>query len=158
MAGATAGTGCDGTQGSTPPVSACVKEYPREEMKAVASADAIRQAVSECQGDDGECRARTSCQGSAAGRSCQADAFITSDAALCVARDNGLEPSIGQLRASLVYDYAYRRVTWSVSNVTYDGARGNRPDAGGGDRGGQALTIDAVDARVLTRYEWTASP
>lgn len=143
---------CDGSQAK--PVDPCITAYPRGQMAQVASLDAVRQAVNECRGDDGPCQASTACQGKPSDRQCEPTEFITADAALCVAQATGLDTGLERLRTGLVYNYAFRRVTWNVSNVVYDGTRGSRPDAGGGARGGQAIAVDATDARVLARYEW----
>jgi hypothetical protein len=148
--------GCDGQQGQERRVDPCVMKFPRGTNQVVASSDAITQAINECRGDDGECKAQAGCQGKPQDRDCNIQRLITSQAALCVAETHGLADGLTQPRTGLVYDYVYRRITWNVSNTMYDGARGARPDSGGGARGGQALTIDAINALVLKTSEWSA--
>lgn len=147
---------CDGAKGESRPPDPCVMKYPRGMNQVVASNDSITQAVTECRGDDGACKAMTACKGSPADRQCDMAALITAQAAACVAEANGLAPGITNPRTNLVYDFVYRRITWNVSNTMYDGARGERPEAGGGVRGGQSATVDAIDARLLNRFDWSA--
>jgi hypothetical protein len=149
--------GCDGDDDAPESLPACVMKYPRGTMPTVAPGDQITQAVNECRGDDGACRAMMACQGTPGDRLCDAKMFITAMAAVCVADANGLARGIvATPRTGLVYDFVFRRITWSVSNTMYDGDRGVRPDAGGGLRGGQSVAIDAITAKVLRSFEWSA--
>ena len=149
--------GCDGDAGSLEAMPACVMKYPRGTMPTVASNDQIVQAVNECRGDAGECRAQLACQGTPADRVCEASMLITAGAAVCVAEASGLARGImGTPRTGLVYDFMFRRITWSVSNTMYDGARGVRPDSGGAVRGGQSMAVDAISAKLLSSFEWSA--
>jgi hypothetical protein len=154
---AAAHAGCDGGEDGSESLPSCVMKYPRGTMPTVASGDQITQALNECRGDDGACRSQMACQGTPADRQCDAKLFITAMAAVCVAEANGLARGImATPRTGLVYDFVFRRITWSVSNTMYDGDRGVRPDAGGGLRGGQSVAIDAITAKVLTSFEWSA--
>jgi hypothetical protein len=157
VVGVVAIVGCGGGEGGPKALPACVMKYPRGTMPTVAPGDQITQAINECRGDDGVCRAQMACQGTPGDRQCDAKLFITAMAAICVADANGLARGIvATPRTGLVYDFAFRRITWSVSNTMYDGDRGVRPDAGGGLRGGQSVTIDAITAEVLKSFEWSA--
>jgi hypothetical protein len=148
--------GCEG-DGSATAADPCVMKFPRGTTQVVAPVDQITQAVNECRGDDGACRAQMACLGSASGRLCDAKMFITANAAVCVAEANGLARGImAQPRTGLVYDFVFRRITWNVSNTMYDGERGERPDGGGGLRGGQSIAIDAITAKLLNRFEWSS--
>ena len=133
-------------------------KYPRGTMPTVAPGDQITQALNECRGDDGDCKAPMACRGMPADRVCDAKVLITAQAATCVAEANGLARGIvATPRTGLVYDFVFRRITWSVSNTMYDGDRGERPDSGvGGVRGGQSVAVDAISGKVLTSFEWSA--
>jgi hypothetical protein len=149
--------GCDGDGGDSKELPACVMKYPRGAMPTVASNDQIIQALGECRGDSGECLAQLACRGAVADRVCDAKLLITANAAVCVAEANGLVRGIQATpRTGLVYDFVFRRITWSVSNTLYEGDRGTRPDSGGALRGGQSLAVDAITAKVLNSFEWSA--
>jgi hypothetical protein len=151
---ATAWAGCDGDELVV--LHECVQANPRGTM-GIASADAVYQAITECQGDSGACMAATACVGEARDRDCNPRGVISSAAAVCVAQANGLEPGIERLRSSLVYNFAHRRLTWNVSNVLYDGAREPPPAGASGQRGGVSMLVDAINAKLLARTEWAAT-
>ncbi len=71
-------------------------------------------------------------------------------AALGIARASGLAAGISDLQAGLSFHGEYRRIVWSVLNTTYD--RGN------GEKGGDALAIDAITGAVLGRTFWGQVP
>jgi hypothetical protein len=147
--------GSDGNEARSLP--ACVMKYPRGMQQPAAPGDQIAQAMSECRGDDGECRAQQACQGAPANRQCDATLLISAQAAVCAAEAGGLKPGIlATPRTGLVYDFVFRRITWSVSNTMYEGERGERPAAGGGLRGGQSMAVDAITAKLLNSFEWSA--
>jgi hypothetical protein len=152
-----AAAGCEGDDGALKPASMCVAMHPRGTMPTVASNDQIVQAVNECRGDSGECLAPLACRGAPADRVCDAQMLITANAAVCAAETSGLARGImATPRTGLVYDFVFRRITWSVSNTLYDGERGSRPDAGGALRGGQSMAVDAITAKVLNSFQWSA--
>jgi hypothetical protein len=154
---AVAAAGCDGGGDDPQALPACVTKYPRGTMPTVASNDQIVQAINECRGDSGQCLAQLACRGTPADRVCDAKLLITAGAAVCAAEANGLARGImATPRTGLVYDFVFRRITWSVSNTMYDGDRGTRPDAGGALRGGQSMAVDAITAKVLNSFEWSA--
>jgi hypothetical protein len=154
---AVAAAGCDGDDDASKTLSACVMKHPRGTMPTVAPNDQIVQALSECRGDSGACLAQLACRGAAADRECDARPLITANAAVCVAEANGLTRGIQATpRTGLVYDFVFRRITWSVSNTMYDGDRGTRPDSGGALRGGQSMAVDAITAKLLNSFEWSA--
>jgi hypothetical protein len=146
------GPACTGDEEADP----CVKAHPRG-MEPISSNDALVQALSECSGDSGECRASTACQGAAADRVCEIAPLISAEAARCVAQGNGLEMGIDRVRVSLVYNYVYRRITWNVNNVTYDASVGAPPPGSNGQRGGQSFLIDAISAKMLAKNDWASS-
>jgi hypothetical protein len=148
---------CDGEHDASKALSACVMKYPRGTMPTVAPNDQIVQALNECRGDSGECLAQLACRGAPADRECDAKMLITANAAVCVAEASGLARGIQATpRTGLVYDFVFRRITWSVSNTMYEGDRGTRPDAGGALRGGQSMAVDAITAKLLNSFEWSA--
>jgi hypothetical protein len=154
---AMAAAGCDGDDDASKTLSACVMKHPRGTMPTVAPNDQIVQALNECRGDSGECLAQLACRGAAADRECDARPLITANAAVCVAEANGLTRGIQATpRTGLVYDFVFRRIAWSVSNTMYDGDRGTRPDSGGALRGGQSMAVDAITAKLLNSFEWSA--
>ena len=121
-------------------------KYPRGTMPTVAPNDQIVQALGECRGDSGECLAQLACRGAAADRVCDAKLLITANAAVCVAEANGLGRGIQATpRTGLVYDFVFRRITWSVSNTMYEGDRGPGPTRVG-------------RCGVGSRWRWTRSP
>ncbi len=72
-------------------------------------------------------------------------AFITRDAALCIADLEELDEGLEGLQAWLVFNHDELRPCWAVQNVlvddTYEG-------------GGEALLIDAITGEVLFAGEW----
>jgi hypothetical protein len=77
--------------------------------------------------------------------SCEASAFMSVDAALCIARANGLPEGLSGLQGSLVYNGQFRRVIYAVENTLHKAA-----DRAGGD----TLAIDAISGAVLDRGGW----
>jgi len=88
----------------------------------------VAEVVRECGADSGDCRASTTCTGRAADRICDEAAFITREAALCVASAAGLANGLDGLTAALVYHYGFRRVVWNVNNRLFDRGSGRVRD------------------------------
>ncbi|MCA9708378.1 MAG: hypothetical protein KDK70_21190 [Myxococcales bacterium] len=84
------------------------------------------------------------------GAACDADAFITRDAAVCIAEADGLEEGLGPWEVQLVYQYGeVHRPVWSVSNTTLDDPSDCR-------KSGHTRTIDAETGEVLQSSSWMA--
>lgn len=81
------------------------------------------------------------------GEPCDAGAFITRDAALCIAEAEGLAEGIAKWRANLVYNYTFRRPVWAVQNTTLD-------DPANCEKEGEGVMMDAETGEVLDRYGW----
>ena len=134
----------------------CVSQHPRGSA-AIASADMLATVLADCRKDDGECLASTPCTGSVANRICEDSSFITPEAALCIAMSAGLERGLDAPTVTLVYNYAYRRVIWSVMNVLYDGTRVLPPGAPGSkNSSGFWFSVDAVTGEGQGPGQWTA--
>jgi hypothetical protein len=73
---------------------------------------------------------------------------MTHDAALCVARAQGLSEGLAGLKAGLIFSPKLGRIVWNVQNTT-----AIQPDT----RGGEAVTLDAITGSVLDRSGWSAS-
>ena len=59
-------------------------------------------------------------------------------------------------KATLVYNFGFRRMIWGTGNTIYDRARGVPPaDGKGGDAGGQSFSVDAVTGLVLDKVTWS---
>jgi hypothetical protein len=76
---------------------------------------------------------------------CDVSRFMSVDAALCIARQSGLTEGQSGLRGSLVYNFRFHRVIYSVENVLHE-----MPGKASGD----SLTIDAITGSVLERSSW----
>lgn len=83
------------------------------------------------------------------GVTCDPDAFITRDAAICVARAEGLAEGVAAWDVHLVYHHHYQRPLWSVSNTTLD-------DPADCHQAGEQLSIDAETGEVLARLDWSS--
>jgi hypothetical protein len=93
--------------------------------------------------------ASSSCTGKVDDRICDSSRLITSEAAICIALAGGISEGLDLPRAGLVYNYQYRRIIWSVTNVIFRAA----PDAGRGGRReeGDAWAVDAVSGEILDK-------
>lgn len=87
-----------------------------------------------------ECRAE-------GGTGCDA-AFISREAARCIALDEQFPAGLGEWEIALTYHHSYRRVVWGIQNVLVDNAS---------DYAGESLTVDAVNGRTLGRTSWRAT-
>lgn len=84
------------------------------------------------------------------GTGCDAHAFISKDAASCIATLEGFEAGLERWQIALTFHNGYKRVVWNVLNKLVD--------QGAGAYMGQALTIDATDGGVLGRASYIATP
>jgi hypothetical protein len=135
----------------------CMESFPVSQ-DAVFDAAEIEAAQIACEQDSGPCTASDSmCKGSAANRVCNpARLRVTAPAAVCIAQANGLTDGLSAPQAQLIYNFGYRRIIWTVRNMTYDrstDATGPFPATGVVDRGGQIFAIDAIDG---TAYDGAA--
>jgi hypothetical protein len=85
----------------------------------------------------------------AAGVTCDPSAFITREAAECIARLAGMEPGIEPWIADLLYAGDLRHPVWVLENVTY-----RDPSFACSERG-QWLRIDALTGDSEPILEWT---
>jgi hypothetical protein len=145
---------CD-RQDSTAAEQQCIASNPR--AGDVADQPAVQSAIAECLDDSGACQASTPCMGKVSDRECVDTRLISPAAAICIARHQGLLEGLTGPGAGLAYNYGYRRITWSVSNLLYDRRRGVEPDGGGGDEGGQAMIIDAITGRLHFSGQWSGT-
>ena len=135
----------DGPRGAGPEfvsdqTSACISDHPAGEPFDVGQADISDNPSPTLETLQSKCR-------SAGGSGCDG-AFISKEAARCIAQneklDTGLEPwSIG-----MWYEDSYRRLGWEIQNVTEDQ---------GSTYKGTTLTVDAVSGRVLGRSNWSTT-
>lgn len=72
-------------------------------------------------------------------------AFITRDAALCIADLEELDEGLEGLEAWLVFNHGEQRPCWAVQNLLYESAA---------EGGGEVLLIDAITGEVLFAGEW----
>lgn len=144
-------TGCGDDHASSS--SDCIADHPSSGSPVVASAQ-LDQVVADCVGDSGECQASTTCSGSVSNRQCDASHFITAQAATCIAETRGLDQGLQGLSVTLVYNAAYRRVVWNVSNVLYDRALGQVSADDVGDSGGESLSVDATSGEAYELLSW----
>jgi hypothetical protein len=86
---------------------------------------------------------------STGGTGCE-EAFISKEAARCIAESERFAPGLDAWSIGLDYQVSYHRVVWGVENLLV-----NR---GAGDYSGQSITLDAVTGRVLGHTNWSATP
>ena len=87
------------------------------------------------------------CQ-SAQGTNCN-EAFISKEAARCIAQSASLEPGLEPWTIALGYTASYQRLIWSVENLLVNN--------GAAGYSGKSLSLDAATGRVLGRTGWMAS-
>jgi hypothetical protein len=83
------------------------------------------------------------------GADCEA-AFISKEAARCIAQQAGLEPGLEAWTIAMTYHHSYHRVVWGVENLL--------EDHGSDGYSGKSVTVDAVSGSVLGRTDWRATP
>lgn len=87
---------------------------------------------------------------SADGHPCADTIVVTHDAALCVARADGLDEGLVGLRAQLIYDVSLAAPKWSVWNVL--------EDDGEFSMSGESVAVDARDGSVVGHAGWASMP
>jgi hypothetical protein len=83
----------------------------------------------------------------AAGAPCDATRFITRDAAICIARAQGLDPGLEPWTATLLFREDTRRPVWKIDSVLTV-----EPD--NCSRGGQYVRIDAITGEPSAIGGW----
>jgi hypothetical protein len=125
--------GCDTAETDTGTSStSCITDWPADGPVS-EDADAV---ASECSSEGGG--------------GCDAAAFITSDAARCIAEADGLAAGTSEWEIWLVYHHGHHVSLWNVSQTdwsTSDGAAG-----------GVVVSVDATTGVVLERSSWERSP
>jgi hypothetical protein len=113
----------------------------------------LDQAVASCQSGGGLVghSGSDAAIASEPGVDCDPNRIMTRDAAVCIARAEGLTEGIIGLQAGLVYNVGVRRIIWVVRNTTSSNTDGNGAH-------GQQLSIDAITGAVLERSEWAMMP
>jgi hypothetical protein len=125
-------------------VQACITEYAPEKGYGFVSEPPICASppppapMSECPPITPQ---TISAQCSAAGAPCDADQFITRDAAMCIARAQGLADGLSPWTASLVFRVDSKRPFWAIRNVT-------KQEPGNCARSGNVALIDAITGAV----------
>lgn len=87
--------------------------------------------------------------GSADPTACDRTRLMTRDAALCVAKADGLAAGIQPWTAAIVFHSGYLRIVWIVTATTSVG-----PAPGGA--GGDIMTIDSITGGVLGTGQWSS--
>jgi hypothetical protein len=117
---------------------ACIDGHPVAEPFDVGQADVSDDPNPTLQTFQRHCRA-------AGGSECDA-AFISKEAARCIAQNEKLETGLEPWVIGMWYEESYRRVGWEIQNVLVDQ---------GSTYEGTTLTVDAVSGRVLGRSKWS---
>jgi len=120
--------------------AACISGHPAAEPFDVGEADVSAGANPTLDTFQSQCR-------SAGGAGCDG-AFISKEAARCIAQNEKLETGLEPWSIGMSYKTSYRRLSWDVQNVTEDQ---------GATYGGTTLTLDAVSGRVLGRSNWSTT-
>jgi hypothetical protein len=120
--------------------TACISDHPASEPFDVGQADTSDSPNPTLEMFQSQCR-------SAGGSGCDA-AFISKEAARCIAQNEKLETGLEPWMIGMWYEDSYRRLGWEIQNVTEDQ---------GSTYKGTTLTVDAVSGRVLGRSNWTTT-
>jgi hypothetical protein len=89
-------------------------------------------------------------QCSAAGAPCDANQFITRDAAMCIARAQGLAEGLSPWTTTLVFRVDSKRPFWMIQNVT-------KEDVANCSRNGNVVPIDAITGFASPILAWGAT-
>jgi hypothetical protein len=104
-------------------------------------------------------RARAACEAERVGDACDPRKFLTREAAICIARADGLKEGVAPWFAAIRFHGSYRRVVWNVRNTLLIEGPSVSADGGpGGSMQGVSLTIDAITGSVLGRQTWRVVP
>jgi hypothetical protein len=141
--------------GASSPTDACTSQYstskgygygsdgpyatsPADGGAQPAPPDAVELAVSNCMSATADASA------------CDRSRLVTRDAALCIAKADGLSTGIAPWTASLVFQVKLRRIVWNVDSTTASSASGSSS--------GDSMTLDAITGAVLATGQWGATP
>lgn len=117
--------------------TSCIDGNPAADPFDVGEADASAGTNPTLDSFQSQCR-------SAGGSDCDG-AFISKEAARCVAQTEKMEPGLEPWIIGMAYERSYHRLCWEVENVL---------DNEGTSYAGKSLTLDAVSGRVLGRSDW----
>ncbi|HEU4577743.1 MAG TPA: hypothetical protein VFS67_05790 [Polyangiaceae bacterium] len=131
------GTGPESVSDET---TACIDAHPAGEPFDVGQADTSDDPQPTLETFQSQCRA-------AGGSGCDG-AFISREAARCIAQNEKLEAGLEPWAIGMWYEQSYRRVGWEIQNVLVDQ---------GSTYQGTTLTVDAVSGRVLGRSSWSTT-
>jgi hypothetical protein len=120
--------------------TACITGHPASEPFDVGQADTSDSPSPTLETFQERCR-------SASGLGCDG-AFISREAARCIAQNEKLETGLEPWSIGMWYEDSYRRVGWEIQNVLVNQ---------GSTYKGTTLTLDAVSGRVLGRSNWSTT-
>jgi hypothetical protein len=120
--------------------TACIDGHPAGEPFDVGEADPSGGAQPALETFQAQCR-------SAGGSGCEG-AFISKEAARCIAQNEKLETGLEPWSIGMWYEDSYRRLGWEIQNLIEDQ---------GPTYKGTTLTVDAVSGRVLGRSNWSTT-
>jgi hypothetical protein len=83
------------------------------------------------------------------GEACDAEDFLTRDAAFCLASLSGLAEGVEDWEAGLTYHYQYEVVVWNVVSTSFSDP---------GYYAGETVSFDANTGENLGRTGWEATP
>ena len=81
------------------------------------------------------------------GHPCEPDAFMTREAASCIAEAEGLDEGLSEWRIELIYDYGNHAPIWLVSNTTLVDPADCREE-------GESMSIDAQTGELVEIVQW----
>ena len=117
--------------------SACIDGHPAGDPFDVGEPEASGSASPTLDTYESQCR-------SAGGSGCDG-AFISKEAARCIAQNEKFEAGLEPWTLGMSYEHSYGRLGWEIQNVlTNEGTAYS----------GKSLTLDAVSGRVLGRTDW----
>jgi hypothetical protein len=133
-------------------IPACISDNPAGEPFDVGDVEVASAAP----GDTGPAPAPPSAASIAAvcraegGTGCEPAAFISKEAAACIATINHFEAGLEPWKVALVYHHRFARVVWNVTSTLQD----DGPDG----YSGAVLTLDASDGLVLEESGFNVTP
>jgi hypothetical protein len=147
-AGATDAGSDAGSSEVVPEARSCVDQHPRG---PALDAQQLADAVSQCQIEWRLCTAAAPCNGMDKDHLCDADRFISKEAAICIAQTAGLAVGLYGPLARLAFD---NHVVWNVQNTLHDDTHG----APRGESDGAFIEIDAISGEASEIGSWRAIP
>jgi len=125
-------SGKDTAGTETDPVADCIASHPA----AGSVADNADDVSAECATESGT--------------DCDSAAFISADAASCIAATAGLDAGVADWQVWLVYHHTHSTAIWNVAQTAW-----TEPD---GAAGGESLAIHATTGDVIELSGWEQSP